>query len=369
MIWNICSHTNSMSPGRESQLMSGVGLFPILFLLFCGGPVYEAGQVHDESALRSSLQPPARHSERPDYWRVASDIELYHFSTGAGKPILVLHGGPGIPVMKPWRGFGSLEKKHRIFYYHQRGCGKSTRPVQKFSSWNFYGNMKELEKNLGLSAQLADIERIRRLLGVEKITLIGHSFGGFIAAIYAAEFPGRVERLVLISPAGVVRIPPPDGGLYKQMEKLLAGSELENEYQVYQKKRFDFGSVFEKDENYLRDLNYDFIRFYNAALKRKGLISEAANTGSLPKEMFGGWVQTALFFSLGREADFRPFLRRIQIPVLLLAGDADLSPPESMNDYRVIPGLRFQVIAGAGHFVMNDEPEKFGRAIGEFLAD
>lgn len=354
---------------RSFFVIGAVALFLIAGSLSCGGPGYEKGMVHDETELRAPLRPPDQNPDRPDYWRVEPDIELYHFSVGNGPPILIVHGGPGIPVLKPWSGLSALTDSYRFIYYHQRGCGKSTRPIRRFDSGNFYRNMQELEKSLGLSAQLADIERIRRILGVEKLTLIGHSFGGFIASIYAAEFPERVDRLVLVSPAGVVRIPAPDGGLYKQMERLLAGSELEEDYRRYQEKRFDFRSVFEKDEQYLSELNFEFIRYYAAALKRGGLNSLPVEKITLGKEMLGGWVQTALFFSLGREADFRPFVRRIRIPVLLLTGDADLSPPESMNDYRDIPGLRFQVMSGAGHFLMNDQPEQFGGAIRSFLAD
>ncbi len=56
--------------------------------------------------------------------------------------------------------------------------------------------MQTLEQTLGISAQVADIERIRRILGEEKLIMVGHSFGGFLASLYAAEFPEHVARMV-----------------------------------------------------------------------------------------------------------------------------------------------------------------------------
>ena len=126
------------------------------------------------------------------------DISLHYFTQGEGKPVLIIHGGPGIPYTKNWSGLDSLSNQYPFYSYDQRGCGKSTRPFDKFESSNFYQNMKALDENLGLPAQIADIEQIRRKLKQDKIILIGHSFGGFLACMYAIEFPQHVESMVLV---------------------------------------------------------------------------------------------------------------------------------------------------------------------------
>lgn len=69
--------------------------------------------------------------------------------------------------------------------------------------------MTTLEQTLGLGAQIADIERIRRLLGDEKLILMGHAWGGFLALLYAAEFPDRIDALILVFPADVLVMPQP----------------------------------------------------------------------------------------------------------------------------------------------------------------
>jgi len=114
----------------------------------------------------------------------------------SGTPILVIHGGPGFPPAGRGRG-SAAGAGYRLIYYHQRGCGLSSRPIKRFSGSNMYANMQLLNRTLGLPAQVADIERIRRILGVDKIVLMGHSFGAFLAALYAAEFPEHVARVDL----------------------------------------------------------------------------------------------------------------------------------------------------------------------------
>jgi len=56
--------------------------------------------------------------------------------------------------------------------------------------------MTKLDQTLGLGAQIADIERIRQILGEDKLILVGHSWGGFLASLYAAEFPEHVTALI-----------------------------------------------------------------------------------------------------------------------------------------------------------------------------
>ena len=169
-------------------------------------PLYVFGSVRAEENLTGPLQPPAQTD--PTVWQVESDVALAVDTYGEGHPVVVVHGGPGIPYAAAWNGLDPLTDRYTFHYYHQRGCGDSTRPFDRFEGRNFYENMLTLERTLGLGAQIADIERIRQILGQDKLTLIGHSFGGFIATLYAAEFPEHVDKLVLVAPAGLLT--PPD---------------------------------------------------------------------------------------------------------------------------------------------------------------
>ena len=181
---------------KKNIVIIGIVTLIIAFVLFglmwmMGAPMYRAGHMKTRKDIEAFVTPPPQTGVPAGFFRVEKAIDLYYFTAGIsnGIPALVVHGGPGYPEDKPWTGLKSFENKYHFIYYHQRGCGKSTRPVEKLTSGNFYKDMMELTGKLGLDQQVTDIERIRRILGVEKIVLIGHSFGGFLAALYAAEFP------------------------------------------------------------------------------------------------------------------------------------------------------------------------------------
>lgn len=110
--------------------------------------------------------------------------EIYYEECGAprGKPAVILHGGPGGAVNPTMRRFFD-PNKWRMALFDQRGCGRS-RPNAS------------LEDNTTWSL-IADIERLRVHLGVEKWTVFGGSWGSTLALAYAIAHPDRVEALVL----------------------------------------------------------------------------------------------------------------------------------------------------------------------------
>jgi proline iminopeptidase len=99
-----------------------------------------------------------------------------------GEPVLVLHGGPGGGCSPGMRRF--FDPKHyRAILFDQRGCGRSTpsASVENNTTWDL----------------VADIERIRAELGIDRWIVFGGSWGACLALIYAQTHPDRVTRLVL----------------------------------------------------------------------------------------------------------------------------------------------------------------------------
>src|SRR6266498_5975601 len=125
-------------------------------------PLYKPGMVREGKGLSAPLVPPTQLADSGT-WLVEPGIELAHFAVGEGRNVLIIHGGPGEPFTQPMSGLESLTSEYRFHYYDQRGCGESTRPIDRFESSNMYENMMTLDQSLGLGAQLADIERIRRM--------------------------------------------------------------------------------------------------------------------------------------------------------------------------------------------------------------
>jgi proline iminopeptidase len=340
-------------------------LFAVVFL----GPSYEPGQVRSAESLRDPLDPPPGASDA-EYWQVTPDIRLYHFARGQGDPVLVLHGGPGFPTAAAWQGLEQFEGEYRFHYYHQRGCGRSTRPIERFESDSYMANRRELIGALGLAAHIADIERIRRLLGTDRLTLIGHSFGGFIAAMYAAEFPERVRALVLVAPAPMVVFPgDDDANLFGQIRDLLPENRLAD-YDAFTDELFDYGALFDKDEQALSALNARIVHFYRLALKNRPEARQSSQDGpaSGGLEGVGGWIQPGIFMSMGLVHDYSEALASIRAPVLILHGADDLQPERVTRVYGdYFAHSEFRVIAGAGHFVCHEQPAACAEAVGQFL--
>jgi proline iminopeptidase len=110
--------------------------------------------------------------------------EVYYEESGApgGKPVVVLHGGPGGAVNPAMRRFFDPTRWHAVLF-DQRGCGKS-RPHAELAdndTWKL----------------VEDIERLRERCGIEKWTVFGGSWGSTLALVYALTHPERVEALIL----------------------------------------------------------------------------------------------------------------------------------------------------------------------------
>jgi proline iminopeptidase len=100
----------------------------------------------------------------------------------AGKPAVVLHGGPGSgAAVGPRRGFDPA--RYRIVLFDQRGCGRSTARDALFANTTWH--------------LVADIEALRRHLGIERWLVSGGSWGSTLALAYAERHPDRVSEMVL----------------------------------------------------------------------------------------------------------------------------------------------------------------------------
>jgi proline iminopeptidase len=348
------------------------GVIVILTLIAIGAfwymskqPLYKPGMVRAGENLSASLEPPAQPKE-VDVWRVEADVELAHFSEGSGRNVLVIHGGPGMPFTEPAKGLSLLSGDYQFHYYAQRGCGESTRPIDRFESRNMYQNMQTLDRTLGVGAQIADIERIRRILGEQKLILVGHSWGGMLATLYAVEFPDRVEALVLISPANMLVMPQveADSDLFASVRAKLPADQ-QDEFDVFMKEYFDFGGLFEKSDDDLVVMNQKFGEYY---------VSIYENTGAEEPPTFpeqgrpGGWMVWAQYISLGQRYDLRPALADFNTPVLVIHGAGDLQSEAASHLYaEAFPNAEFVVIEDATHFSFEEQPEQFAQIVADFL--
>jgi proline iminopeptidase len=320
------------------------------------GPLYQPGDVRAGKDLAEPLTPPPAAAGR---WLVAPDIELYHFEQGAGTPVLVVHGGPGFPPDEPWRAGALLP--YRVIYYHQRGCGRSTRPIHSFSGSNMYENMRLVHRTLGLPAQVGDIERIRRILGVDKMIVIGHSFGAELAALWAAEFPEHVRALICVAPADLAVLPRKagfEGDLFELVRRRIP-ADMKPEYEQYLAEYFNFRHAFARSEEQSGAFYGGFAKFWGAAGAPRG--TSAVDSA--------GYEPLGIYCSMGAHHDYRAAYGAVQAPVLVIHGGADLQPESVSQGFAArFAKHQFVSMAGATHFVFDEQPEAFAAVVNKFLS-
>ena len=112
---------------------------------------------------------------------------IHYLDRGQGDPIFVLHGGPGMEFDYFLPFLDGLEAHARLIYIDQPGHGLSERqpPTEGYT----------------MEGAIAAVEGLREALGLQTITLLGHSYGGFLSQLYATRFPDRVARLILVDTA------------------------------------------------------------------------------------------------------------------------------------------------------------------------
>lgn len=322
------------------------------------GPMYLPGDLTTKEEYHNLLNDVVV-KDKENSFELNNGISLYYEKQGVGEtPVLIVHGGPAIPYERPWNGLDSLTNDYTFYYYHQRGAGKSTRPFDKFTSNNFYENALALNSTLGIPSQIADIEQIRKKLGQEEIILIGHSFGGFIASMYAIEFPERVKSLVLVTPADVIKLPSDGDGLYGAVQKRLPNN-MQDDYTKLVDNIFDFNHLFEKSEDDLVAETTEFIKYFEIATGQKVEIRP---------ELIGGWMPQALYLGMGAKHDYSEYLKQIKAPTLVVYGTDDIIAQKSLQLYLdYIPDVKLKTMDGS-HFMFYDNPKEFGEVISSFFS-
>src|SRR4051812_48046156 len=120
-------------------------------------------------------------------WVVTSDgrARLFVREIGTGDVIVVVHGGPDFDQSYLSPDLDRLSDMFRLVYYDQRGRGRSSAGVSA--------------ADVTIASEVQDLDTVRRSLGLERVVVLGHSWGGLIAMEYAIRFPRHVSALVLMN--------------------------------------------------------------------------------------------------------------------------------------------------------------------------
>ena len=255
------------------------------------------------------------------------------------KPVcFILHGGPGMDHTDYLPNCTPLSEYMQLVYIDNRGSGRSGRP--DITTCNVEQNIE-------------DIEALRQYLGLDKIVLFGHSYGGITAQGYAVKYPQNLAGLILLGTTPT----------YKAMvdgkaELLARGTEEQIEYG-----RHLFDGTFENDEHY---------KVYFEKLCT--LYSHKRTSSAGVKEAVEYMIVSSDVINYATRNDWYGFdwtegLKKIDVPTLVVGGAHDWITPVKYS-YQIadaIKGSELIIYEDSGHSLFYDAGDRMIPAIIQFI--
>jgi proline iminopeptidase len=286
--------------------------------------------------------------DRHDGYVDACGAIVYYETIGQGRPLLVLHGGPGathgyfLPYLLP------LAKHHRLLFMDERGSGRSERLT------NF--------KGYTLDAMACDADAVRRALNLKAVDVLGHSFGGILAQAYAIKYPATVRRLILAGTGSSASRVNADFKLIKDSLDPVLRAQID----ALERKGI-IGTDGAQLPEYRKladeaEATYEYV----GRPPQWDSHGEAAGWDVL-NEMWGNRSDFHIDGNLA-DFDFVPALRKLAIPTLIILGDHDLvSTATAAETHAAIPNSKLIVLARSGHESFVEQTDAFVSDVSAFL--
>jgi proline iminopeptidase len=258
---------------------------------------------------------------------------------GAQIPIFAVNGGPGLShAYMMQNDLWQRVAAHRlVVLYDQRGTGAS----------------KEVQPNApqSMDAQVADLDAIRSALSLDRIAVLGDSYGGMIAMAYAAAHPEHVSRLILSDSAA-----PSWKTMVHLLPQVFPDREEQGDAEAKRLAADPEGAAQAGLVNHMR------MMFYSTEM-RDAYVSHMGDLGFVPA--VGRAVQQAT-----ENLDLTPKLAGFRFPTLVMTGryDMNVAPLTAWRMAHVIPGAQIVFFEKSGHLPAYEEPEKYLKVLETFLA-
>lgn len=257
---------------------------------------------------------------------------------GSALPVMAVNGGPGLThaYMVQNDVWQRIAKHRLVVFYDQRGTGGSKRLSPDASQ--------------SMDAQVADLEAVRKALSLEKIALVGDSYGGLVVMAYAAAHPERVAKLVLSDSPG-----PSWKSIVHLLPQVFPDVEEENSRE--EKK---LGSS--TDAAARAGLRNHFRMIFYSPEKRDAYMSRMGDLGFEPA--VGEAVEKAT-----ANLDLTAKLAGFKFPVLVINGryDMNVAPLTAWELAHSVPGAKVIFFEHSGHLPSYEEPDRYVAVLEEFL--
>lgn len=255
------------------------------------------------------------------------------------RPVLfMLHGGPGGDHLRFKQHSLELQDVAQLVFIDHRGCGRSKKT---------HAREYTLENNI------EDIEALRKHLGLDKICILGTSYGGIVAQGYALRYPQHIDKLILAATA-------PSYRFMKEAQAHLKkhGNKKQNVIAEHLWK----GTF--KNPNHVKKFFVAMDTVYSTKAKPKSKASYARSTTV--------WSHDALNMGFGgflRTYDYIPKLSKIKAPTLILGGEKDwiCSAAQSRTIAQHIKHAKLKIFKNSGHAIAVDAHKEYINNIQQFL--
>jgi pimeloyl-ACP methyl ester carboxylesterase len=266
--------------------------------------------------------------------------QLVGVRSGLGRPLLVLHGGPAMNDYSDW--FAAELAGWDALRYTQRGVAPSV-----------------TEGPFTIEQHVSDALAVLDQHDVAAATVLGHSWGGYLAMQLAARAPGRVNALVLADTLGAVG----DGGLAGFGAELDARATPETRAKIAELDKLSTTSKEEKDAAALEYFRLEWPGYF-------AIPAQAPPVPDTVRVNAEGFEQTSASVAEAVErGDLPGLLRGFTGPVEVVAGECSPLPRQAAESTAaVFPDARLTIVPGAGHQVWYEAPGSLAAALSRVAA-
>lgn len=286
----------------------------------------------------------------------AHGVLIYYMTVGRGAPLMIVHGGPGashdyfLPYLLP------LARHNRLIFIDERGSGKS----------------QLLQDPAGYTVEnmVEDVEAVRQGLGLGKMSLLGHSYGGVLAQAYALKYQANLTHLILASTFPSTK---EMNEVFVHMKEKMDPQLREEIDRMEKDGLFGHGKDYEKNRytpEYMIAAwgeGYFPYVYHNRPDPNYDPIQQGVTSWDLYREMWGSDGEFVIDGNL-KSVEYVDRLPSIHVSTLMIAGDHDECDPSlSQQMHGKIAGSKIVILPSSGHMTFVDQPDLFISSVDGFL--
>ncbi|MGC1501416.1 MAG: proline iminopeptidase-family hydrolase [Terriglobales bacterium] len=285
-------------------------------------------------------------------------VLIYYKMMGRGAPLMIVHGGPGasheyfLPYLLP------LMRTNKLVFIDERGGGRSSKLADP--------------KGYTIANMVEDLEAVRQALGLGKISLLGHSFGGALVQAYALKYQKNLSHLILASTFSSTR------ELNDALARIKAEMDPKDRDRLNALEAaglFGKGEVWEHgrySEEYTKLAwgkgYFPFIYYNHPDPNYDPLADNTSNAWDVYREMWGSDGEYVVDGNL-KEVEYVDRLHEIKVPTLIIVGEHDESDPKMSKEmHEKIAGSQLVILPKSGHMTFVDQNEMFLKTVRDFVA-